>query len=82
MDISEADKPVGACYPILAFVFAKVLDVFQIQDHHDMIKKGDFYALMFFVMALAILLIYGILGWLTNIIATVGRMCQYSNTRH
>lgn len=36
-----------------------------------MIKKGDFYALMFFVMALAILLIYSILGWLTNVIATV-----------
>lgn len=36
-----------------------------------MVKKGDFYALMFFVLALVILLVYAILGWVTNVISTV-----------
>ena len=48
----------GATYPILAFVFAKVLDVFQIQPTSKMVEKGDFYALMFFVLALVILVVY------------------------
>ncbi|KAE8344925.1 hypothetical protein BDV24DRAFT_171412 [Aspergillus arachidicola] len=59
----------GATYPILAFVFAKVLDVFQIQSTSKMVEKGDFYALMFFVLALVILVVYGVLGWVTNVIA-------------
>ncbi|KAE8155110.1 ATP-binding cassette multidrug transport protein [Aspergillus avenaceus] len=59
----------GATYPVLAFVFAKVLDVFQVSSSNEMIKRGDFYALMFFVIALVILLVYMILGWVTNVIA-------------
>ncbi|KOC12106.1 ATP-binding cassette multidrug transport protein [Aspergillus flavus AF70] len=59
----------GATYPILAFVFAKVLDVFQIQSTSKMVEKGDFYALMFFVLALVILVVYGVMGWVTNVIA-------------
>ncbi|KAJ1716273.1 ABC multidrug transporter [Aspergillus flavus] len=59
----------GATYPILAFVFAKVLDVFQIQPTSKMVEKGDFYALMFFVLALVILVVYGVMGWVTNVIA-------------
>ena len=62
---------IGASYPILSFLFAKVLDVFQILDPHRMTEKGDFFALMFFVMALAILFSYSVLGWFTNVIATV-----------
>ncbi|GMG04861.1 unnamed protein product [Aspergillus oryzae] len=62
---------VGATYPILAFVFAKVLDVFQIQSTSKMVEKGDFYALMFFVLALVILVVYGVMGWVTNVIAHV-----------
>ncbi|GAB1210219.1 hypothetical protein APSETT445_009010 [Aspergillus pseudonomiae] len=34
-----------------------------------MVERGDFYALMFFVVALVILLVYGILGWVTTIMA-------------
>lgn len=37
-----------------------------------MVQKGDFYALMFFVIALVVLVVYAILGWVTNVIATVG----------
>ncbi|KNG84722.1 putative ABC multidrug transporter [Aspergillus nomiae NRRL 13137] len=61
----------GATYPILAFLFAKVLDVFQIESTGKMVERGDFYALMFFVVALVILLVYGILGWVTTIMAHV-----------
>ncbi|KAJ5690007.1 hypothetical protein N7462_004399 [Penicillium macrosclerotiorum] len=60
----------GATNPVLAFIFARVLDVFQISDSHQMVKKGDFYALMFFVIALVIFIVYGVIGWVTNIIAT------------
>ncbi|KAE8137851.1 P-loop containing nucleoside triphosphate hydrolase protein [Aspergillus pseudotamarii] len=59
----------GATYPVLAFIFARVLDVFQIQSTSKMVEKGDFYALMFFVLALVILVVYGVLGWVTNVIA-------------
>ncbi|PLB48611.1 ATP-binding cassette multidrug transport protein [Aspergillus steynii IBT 23096] len=60
----------GATNPILAFLFARILDVFQIQSSDQMVKRGDFYALMFFVLALVVLLVYAILGWLTNVIST------------
>lgn len=36
-----------------------------------MVKKGDFYALMFFVLALVIFLVYAIMGWVTQVICTV-----------
>ncbi|KAL6232421.1 hypothetical protein BDW75DRAFT_19907 [Aspergillus navahoensis] len=60
----------GASYPVLAFVFARSLDTFQITDAAEMMRKGDVYALMFFVLALVILAVYGILGWVTNVIST------------
>ena len=36
-----------------------------------MVEQGDFYALMFFMVAIGNLVAYGILGWLTNIYAQV-----------
>lgn len=36
-----------------------------------MVERGDFYALMFFMVAIGNLVAYGILGWLTNIYAQV-----------
>ncbi|KAF5855225.1 hypothetical protein ETB97_009654 [Aspergillus alliaceus] len=58
----------GGIYPALAVIFAKVLDVFQITPTSKMVEKGDFFALMFFVLALVILFVYGILGWVSNVI--------------
>ncbi|KAA8645148.1 ABC transporter ATP-binding protein [Aspergillus tanneri] len=60
----------GATYPVLAFIFSRILDVFQEQSKNEMVKKGDFYALMFFVLALVIFVVYATLGWVTNVIAT------------
>lgn len=37
----------------------------------DMQKRANFLALMFFVMALGLLVIYGVLGWATNVLAQV-----------
>jgi ATP-binding cassette subfamily B (MDR/TAP) protein 1 len=47
------------------------LDAFQVTDTAEMVDRGEFYALMFFVLALVILAVYATLGWVTNIISTV-----------
>ncbi|KAL3441309.1 ATP-binding cassette multidrug transport protein [Aspergillus insuetus] len=60
----------GGSYPVLAFVFARSLDAFQNADTAEMIDQGEFFALMFFVLALVILAVYATLGWVTNIIST------------
>lgn len=39
-----------------------------------MASRGDFYALMFFVMALGIFAVYGTLGFVTNIIGQVSTL--------
>ena len=44
------------------------MDVFKSED---MQKEGNFLALMFFVMALGLIIIYGILGWATNVVSQV-----------
>lgn len=36
-----------------------------------MVKRGDFYALMFFMVAIGNLVVYGFLGWFTNLYAQV-----------
>lgn len=38
----------------------------------EMVDQGDFYALMFFVVGIGNLFVYGVLGWLTNI---YGQVC-------
>ena len=35
----------------------------------DMQKRGNFISLMFFVMAIGLFIVYGILGWSTNVIS-------------
>lgn len=37
----------------------------------DMVARGNFISLMFFVMSLGILVVYFIMGWSTNTIAQV-----------
>lgn len=36
-----------------------------------MITKGNFYSLMFFVLALGVLVCYFVMGWSTNLISQV-----------
>lgn len=37
----------------------------------DMLKRGNFIALMYFVMSIGTLTVYYIMGWTTNVIAQV-----------
>lgn len=39
----------------------------------DMVDEGDFYSLMFFVVAIGNLVVYGVLGWVTNV---YGQVCH------
>lgn len=55
----------GATYPALAVLFAQTMDAFTTID----VPKANFYALMFFVVALGNLVAYAISGWLVNLIA-------------
>lgn len=61
----------GGTYPVLAFLFAKILDVFQISPPESEVKSGDFYALMFFVVAIVTLVVYAVMGWVTTVVGSV-----------
>ncbi|RYP77343.1 hypothetical protein DL771_001138 [Monosporascus sp. 5C6A] len=50
-----------------AVIFAQTLQVFQMSGS-DAVRGGDFWALMFFVVALANFFLYFVLGWLANVI--------------
>lgn len=58
----------GATYPAQALLFAHLMDVFALSDSQRT-SRGNFFALMFFVVAIAQLFAYGSLGWATNTIA-------------
>ena len=60
----------GLIYPALAIVFSRALNAFQISGPQQT-KDGDFYALMFFVLAIANFFVYGVIGWYSNAIAQV-----------
>ncbi|RYP21473.1 hypothetical protein DL765_002219 [Monosporascus sp. GIB2] len=55
-------------YPGQALLLGNVLDVFGAED---MQERGNFISLMFFVMALGLLVVYWCLGWATNVISQV-----------
>ncbi|EWY85993.1 hypothetical protein FOYG_10657 [Fusarium oxysporum NRRL 32931] len=58
---------VGASvYPGQTILLGRVMDVLKADD---MQKQGNFLALMFFVMALGLIMVYGILGWATNVVS-------------
>ncbi|RYP32537.1 hypothetical protein DL767_005149 [Monosporascus sp. MG133] len=57
----------GGTFPAQAFIFAQALQVFQMSGS-DVVRRGDFWALMFFVVALANFFLYFVLGWMANVI--------------
>ncbi|KAF7114974.1 hypothetical protein CNMCM5793_000744 [Aspergillus hiratsukae] len=61
----------GGSYPVLNFIFAKALNVFQETSKSEMVSRGDFWALMLFVLALVILVVYATIGWLGTSISAV-----------
>ncbi|KAF3932797.1 hypothetical protein ABW19_dt0207792 [Dactylella cylindrospora] len=58
----------GGTYPALAVLLSRILDVFALTGD-AMLDRGDFYSLMFFVMSLGNLVSYGMLGWMSAIVA-------------
>ncbi|PHH90831.1 hypothetical protein CDD83_2543 [Cordyceps sp. RAO-2017] len=55
----------GGTYPALAILFSKTMDAFQTVN----VSRTNFFALMFFVVALANFVAYAIVGWFANVLA-------------
>jgi ATP-binding cassette subfamily B (MDR/TAP) protein 1 len=65
-----ADPDIAGANPGQALLMGKLLDVFTLQGS-QMTKRANFFALMFFILALGVLVCYFVLGWTTNLIAQV-----------
>jgi ATP-binding cassette subfamily B (MDR/TAP) protein 1 len=60
----------GATYPAQAILFSRVVEAFQLSPN-EAVDQGDFYSLMFFVVAIGNLIVYAAVGWISNIVAQV-----------
>jgi ATP-binding cassette subfamily B (MDR/TAP) protein 1 len=58
----------GASYPAQAILFSRVVQAFQLPPDRG-IDQGDFYSLMFFIVAIGNLLVFATVGWVSNIVA-------------
>ncbi|KAF2821176.1 P-loop containing nucleoside triphosphate hydrolase protein [Ophiobolus disseminans] len=58
----------GATYPAQAILFARVVEAFQLSPTEG-VEQGDFYSLMFFIVAIGNLLVFATVGWVSNIVA-------------
>ncbi|EGO53219.1 hypothetical protein NEUTE1DRAFT_92339 [Neurospora tetrasperma FGSC 2508] len=58
----------GATYPALAIIFSRIMDAFALEGD-KMVERGNFFSLMFFIVALGNLVAYAVLGWFCNVIA-------------
>lgn len=58
----------AAVNPGQALLLGEIMTVFT---SSDMVARGNFISLMFFVMSLGILVVYFFMGWSTNTIAQV-----------
>lgn len=57
----------GAVYPAQALLFSNLLDIFLLSQPQRT-ERGNFFALMFFVVALGVMVCYGMIGWATNLV--------------
>lgn len=62
------DLGLGASYPVQAILFARLLGVFQLTGS-QLVSRGNFYSLMFLVLALANFTAYEILGWSLTVLS-------------
>jgi ATP-binding cassette subfamily B (MDR/TAP) protein 1 len=58
----------GASYPAQAVLFSRVIKAFQLSPSEG-VDQGDFYSLMFFIVAIGNLLVFATVGWVSNIVA-------------
>lgn len=59
---------IAAAQPGQAILLGKVMSVL---DSSNMVERGNFISLMFFVLALGIFIVYFNLGWSANVVAQV-----------
>ncbi|KAK3364499.1 P-loop containing nucleoside triphosphate hydrolase protein [Lasiosphaeria hispida] len=59
----------GLTYPAMAILFSRVMEAFALTSD-AILEKGDFYSLMFFIVALGNFVAYALIGWFCNVIAT------------
>lgn len=60
----------GACIPIQSYLFSKLVTVFQLHGT-NLVDRGTFWALMFFILAIINLAFYAILWFLFSITASI-----------
>lgn len=58
----------GGVYPSLAVLFARAVTTFQLTGD-EALSQGSFWALMFFIVAIAVALIFFSLGWTTALVS-------------
>lgn len=66
--IGSINQSLGGVFPGQAVLLGGVMDIFQL-PLDELRRRGNFLALMFFVLGLGCLVVYFSLGWLTNIVA-------------
>lgn len=60
----------GATYPVQAYFFAKVVEVFTM-TRVQLVSRGNFWAMMFAVQAVVVGLAFLCLGWAASLVSTV-----------
>ncbi|KAJ5599197.1 hypothetical protein N7450_000264 [Penicillium hetheringtonii] len=58
----------AAAYPGQAILMSRFIEVFNLKGSR-MEERGNFFALMFFVMGLGALVVYFVMGWSSNVVA-------------
>ncbi|KAF2127626.1 multidrug resistance protein-like protein 1 [Dothidotthia symphoricarpi CBS 119687] len=58
----------GATFPAQAILFARIVEAFTLPPDQG-VDQGDFYSLMFFIVAIGNLIVYAVVGWASNIVA-------------
>lgn len=61
---------IGLTFPALAVLFSRAMNAFQLTGS-QLVKEGNFYSLMFLVVAIVNLFFYLIMGWLCNYVCQV-----------
>ena len=57
----------GATFPAQAIIFSRVARAFELPQV-EAVDQGDFYSLMFFIVAIGNLITYSLIGWFSNIV--------------
>ncbi|KIW08773.1 uncharacterized protein PV09_00711 [Verruconis gallopava] len=56
----------GAAFPLQAFIFAQLVNAFTLLDLKKLEDTANHWALMFFILASALLIVYFVLAWSTH----------------